>query len=120
MNYPTAHPGSVIIRQVEAVLGERPVDLPGAAVRAAIVAEERMAKQPKPALVNGCPVLRDGVSKDSPPRRVVLCKLPQPRRGFEEGADRYVVWYVDQHGTPSTGSYQKTRDAARKVFNSRT
>ncbi len=32
--------GSALISQVEAVLGEGPVDLPGAAVRAAIVAEE--------------------------------------------------------------------------------
>ena len=76
-----------------------------------------MAKQ---ASVKGCLILNDGISKDPRFPRVVLCELPEPRGGFEEGANRYVVWYVDQRGMPSIGSYKQTRDAALAVFESRT
>ncbi len=79
-----------------------------------------MAKQRKQALVRGCPVLNDGISRDTRFPRVVLCELPAPAGGFKAGADRYVVWYVDQHGMPSIGSYEQTRDAALAVFESRT
>ena len=66
--------------------------------------------------VDGCPVLGKGVSKDPRFPWVVLCALPEPEGGFEEDAHRYVVWYVDQTGTPHIGSYQQTYDAALGVF----
>ena len=84
-----------------------------------MVAEERMAKQPNQELVQGCRVLNAGISKDPRFPRVVLCELPEPEGGFEEGADWYVVWYVDQHGKPSIGSYHQTREAALVVFQDR-
>ncbi len=74
----------------------------------------------KQELVDGCPVLEKGRSRDARFLWVVLCELPEPEGGFEEGADRYVVWYVDQHATPSIGIYKQTRDAALAVFENRT
>ncbi len=70
-------------------------------------------------LVDGCPVLGKSRSKDPRFPWVVLCELPEPEERFE-GASRYVVWYVDQHGTPCTGSYQQTHDDALAVFEIRT
>ena len=71
-------------------------------------------------LVDGCPVLGKSPSKDPRFAWVVICELPEPEDGFGEDAHRYVVWYVDQHGTTSIGSYQQTHDAALTVFRIRT
>ncbi len=71
-------------------------------------------------LVDGCPVLGKSRSKDGRFPWVVLCELPEPEGGFGEDAHRYVVWYVDQTGTPHMGSYQQTYDAALAVFQIRT
>ena len=66
--------------------------------------------------VEGCPVLGKGHSKDGRFPWVVLCELPELEEGFDEHAHRYVVWYVDQHGTPHMGSHQQTFDAALAVL----
>ena len=76
-----------------------------------------MAKQK---LIGGCKVLEEGRSADRRFPSVVVCELPEPEGGFEEDANRYVVWYVDQQGTPNIGSYQKTLDAAGAIFDGRT
>ena len=103
-------------RRVTAVLHEGPVDSPETAVRAAILTEEQM---PEPELIEGCPVLEDGRSADPRFPSVALCKLPEPEGGFK-GANRYVVWDVDQHRAASGGSYQEIYDAALAEFERRT
>ncbi len=68
--------------------------------------------------INGCRVLEEGRSPDG--RTVVLCELPVPREGFAEGADRYVVWYLDHERTSSTAYYDEIYDAVLGEFESRT
>ncbi len=75
---------------------------------------------PKQELIDGCRVLEKDRSNDSTSLWVVLCELPKPEAGFEEGVHRYVVWYVDHRNNASSGSYHETLNAAMAVFEDRT
>ena len=86
-------------------------------IRAATLAEEQMSD---PELIDGLPVLEKRPATDPRFPWVVLCELPEPEGGFEEDADRYVVWYVDRDGKPSIGIYEQMLDDALAAFESRT
>ncbi len=70
--------------------------------------------------VAGCLVLYKARSKRGTHPWVVLCELPQAEEAETEAKHhRYVVWYSDRAGKPSTGNYHSTLDGARADFESR-
>ncbi len=66
--------------------------------------------------VAGCSVLREAPARETSRSKVVLCEIPDA----QEGADRYIVWYIDSKDEPSGARFFKARAAAQAEFESRT
>ncbi len=67
-------------------------------------------------IIAGCSVLKEAPARERSRYKVVICQLPDAR----EGADRYVVWYIDRKDKPSAARFYKAREAAQAEFERRT
>ena len=69
-------------------------------------------------MVSGCLVLQEAPAYEQVYHKVVLCEIPAAPED-QEGADRYIVWYIDPKDTPSGSRFFKTRPEAQAEFERR-
>ncbi len=65
--------------------------------------------------VAGYSVLNEAPAREPSRYKFVICQLPDA----QEGADRYVVWYIDREDKPSGAKFFKARAAAQAEFERR-
>ena len=70
-------------------------------------------------IIAGCSVLKEAPARERSRYKVVICQLPDAQEGAQEGAHRYVVWYIDDKDNPTCGRFCKEREAAQSEFERR-
>ncbi len=69
----------------------------------------------EPRRIAGCSVLKAAPARERSRYKVVICQLPDAKKG----ENRFVVWYIDDRGNPTGGRYYEEREAAQSEFDRR-